>query len=74
MGAVGLQHSRIILTDHQQRIYVHESVYDPFVSKFVDIAKASSAVVRLPIADLNPMFLRLTSSEILQSQRQIWDL
>ena len=31
----------------QQRIYVHESVYDAFISKFVDIAKVSPEF-RLP--------------------------
>lgn len=57
----------------QQRIYVHESVYDSFVSKFVDIAKVSP-VVRLPIVGAISMSLRLIGSVIPQSWRQILDL
>jgi acyl-CoA reductase-like NAD-dependent aldehyde dehydrogenase len=55
-----------------ERIYVHESVYDSFVNKFVDIAKVSP--MHSLIADVISTFLRPIGLVTLPSWRQIWGL
>jgi hypothetical protein len=65
-------HSCVLSLIYVQRIYVHESIFDSFVSSFVDIVKVRLFVALLPdLTQLNT-YNRNTNSAILPSRTRIW--